>query len=257
MKTIYILIFLIMQMLTVNIFAISLGTNITIFDMVNSGNTGWYGTQEDNEVEPGNIKSQKWDLEGFFLNNSILTIVGGYDFEKGYNNTKAGDIFIDVNGDVNYGPLNDNTGYNNKTVKNFFGYDYVLDLDFEHFTYSVYELSSLSNLYSVYHKENQESNAWKYKDNGTLLFKDLSFDYWKGLNDSAVGGLLGGNHYAASFDLSFFNYKEGFIVHNTMSCGNDNLMGQHHSETPEPITAVFFGLGILGIFLSKKKNINK
>ena len=47
--------------------ALVLGDNITIYDGMGIG-TGWYGAQEDQEVEPNNLQNQSWDLEGFFLN---------------------------------------------------------------------------------------------------------------------------------------------------------------------------------------------
>ncbi len=69
-----------------NAFATPFGVNITINDDVN-GNGGWYqGTgqgQEDQEVEPNCVGGQEWDLEGFFLNEKTLTMVGGFDFANG------------------------------------------------------------------------------------------------------------------------------------------------------------------------------
>ena len=73
-------------------FAISLGTNITIWDGVSSS-SDWHGIQEDQEVEPGCIPGQLWDLEGFFLDGTMLTMVGGFDFENGYGGYQSGDIF--------------------------------------------------------------------------------------------------------------------------------------------------------------------
>ena len=112
--------------------ALTLGNNITIFDVMASSNGTGIGT-EDNECETGMIQSQAWDLEGFFLkDNTLITMVGGYDFEKGVSGHTSGDIFIDVNGDVEFGGAgaNDSDQYGNDPITNAFGYDYVLDLNF-------------------------------------------------------------------------------------------------------------------------------
>ena len=86
--------------------------NITIYDNRVSGSPGdWYNRGnapgEDQEVEPGMLTGQSWDLEGFLLNGNILSMVGGYNFKDGvmYNRDliTSGDIFIDVNGDAKYG----------------------------------------------------------------------------------------------------------------------------------------------------------
>ena len=46
------------------------------------------------------VTGQQWDLEGFFLSGSELTMVGGFDFENGEyasgHTYLAGDIFIMV-----------------------------------------------------------------------------------------------------------------------------------------------------------------
>ena len=78
-------------------FALDLGTNITIYDGV-SNSQDWHGTNEDQEVEPNCLHGQSWDLEGFFLNGSILTMVGGFDFEYGVPGQPQSDMFIAING---------------------------------------------------------------------------------------------------------------------------------------------------------------
>jgi len=66
--------------------------DITIYDNRGTG-TGWYGGNEDQEVEPGMVNTQAWDLEGFFLQGNSLSMVGGFDFKNGYEGYKSGDIF--------------------------------------------------------------------------------------------------------------------------------------------------------------------
>jgi len=92
-------------------FALELGANITMYDGSSSTADVWYGMQEDQEVEPNCTTGQSWDLEGFFLNGNILTMVGGYDFANGYENTTSGDIFFDINGDYRAGTAPSGNGH--------------------------------------------------------------------------------------------------------------------------------------------------
>ena len=62
----------------------ALAIEITINDnREGTGNSWWENTNEDQEVEPGMVYNQSWDLEGFFLNGTSLTMIGGFDFEDG------------------------------------------------------------------------------------------------------------------------------------------------------------------------------
>ena len=42
------------------------------------------------------VAEQKWDLEGFFLQGTTLTMIGGFDFLNGESNYTSGDIFISI-----------------------------------------------------------------------------------------------------------------------------------------------------------------
>lgn len=237
--------------------ALSLGQNITIFDGMGSG-TGWYGTQEDQEVEPGNQTGQQWDLEGFFLRNTTLTLVSGFDLENGaWGNGRlfrSGDLFLDIDGDAQYGPANTGTLGDDKypaIVQNTFGYDYVLTYRdasdaFGNPMFDVYALDADSTTVRVWYTQNDESNPWRYNDGGTLVYSG-SFNYFSGLSDADVGGLLGGNHYAAQVDLMFLFTEFGhrtFTSHFTIECGNDNLMGRGTMIVPEPASFALLGLGL-------------
>ncbi len=245
--------------------AISLGNNITIFDGVD-GSGDWFGYHEDDEVEPGSETGQSWDLEGFFLNGHILTMVGGYDFVNGYSGVTSGDIFIDVDGDVIFGGsaagLDNLSGGGNKLITNAeneyvtYGYDYVLDIDFGTMRYDVYGIDDDTELLSVSYRQNDGSNAWRYSTGGELISQNNSFDYFAGLNSSEVGGLTGDSHNAVSVDLGFLDHGTTFTSHFTMECGNDNLIGQA-ALAPEPATMALFGIGLIGLAGIGRKKLGK
>ncbi len=249
-----------LSILNSNVYAISLGTNITIYDGSSSADTGWYGKNEDQEVEPRCIQDQVWDLEGFFLNGSELQVVGGFDFKNGVteNNTYygIGDIFLDTNG--NYKPFAYTSDERaNKNVNNNFGYEYVLDIDVAGGTYNVYSLSGDDVMTTVFYNDvNGNSNPWRYVSGGTLVgTANHDLTYEDNLSDSAVG-FEGGTHYALDgLDLGFLNGQD-FTAHLTMSCGNDNLMGST-APVPEPATIILMGFGLIGIAGFGRKHLKK
>ncbi len=228
-----------------NALSLDLGTNITIWD-----NRGYSGNPlstggEDQETEPGMVNQQQWDLEGFFLNGTTLTMVGGFDFRDGASDgsdIRSGDIFIDNNEDAQYGDGQD-LGVMN------FGYDYVMDLDFSDpndLVYSVYALTSTTTL-SDTTENSPESDPWKYVSGGDPLtgYQGLTLDYtdFGTLTDDDTG-FLGGSHNAVSVDLGFLGSHPHFTAHFTMECGNDNLMAH---AAPEPATMLLLGSGLIGL----------
>ena len=229
-----------------NASAISFGTNISIWDKVGV-------TYEDNETEPGTLTGQVWDLEAFFLDNTTLTIVGGFDFVNGQDPWTSGDIFIDINGDAKWGPDAGGGGGNNP-VLNIFGYDYVLDMDFSTMDYSVYSIDSATLITTVFYGQNEEANPWTYDSGGQLVLANQSIDYYTGSDVDGVTLWNGqGTHRAASVELAFLDPGTEFVSHFTYECGNDNLMGSGNTPTPEPQTMLLLGTGLIGVAGFKRK----
>ncbi|MBW1764142.1 MAG: PEP-CTERM sorting domain-containing protein [Deltaproteobacteria bacterium] len=232
----------------------SFGTNITIYD--ENGYTGIGQGGEDKETEPGMINNQSWDLEGFFLDGTTLTMVGGFDFVNGvprYPDYTSGDIFIDIDGDAEYGDIHGTTG--NNIVTSTFGYDYALDLDFTAKTYNVIELNGASTV-TVWYAQNQGSNPWLYNSGGSDVESGM-ITYETGLSDGDTG-FVGGSHYAAAVDLAFLGSDiNNFTAHFTMGCGNDNLMGKVSNPVPEPATMLLFGSGLIGLAGMSRRKLRK
>jgi hypothetical protein len=251
------------------------GVNITISDQSyrNPGDIGyndWYSNREDEETEPMTLRSQAWDMEGMFFDSASmdLTIVGGYDFVNGRAGYLTGDIFIDLNGDAPLGSALDGTGANGTAPSSLFGYDYVVDLNFDtiggNHKYSVYQLVDGTVVDLVREVINDSSNPWRYTatrtqnlNNAPLAgYDNLTLPYVTGLSDAAAGGFLGGDgtHNALTVKLDFISAPA--LVHYTMGCGNDNILGAIPASAPRVAdvgtTALLLGVALVGLQGARK-----
>lgn len=242
---------------------IDIGTNITVYDNW-SNSTAWHGTGEDQEVEPPDMSGQEWDLEGFFLDGSSLSMVGGYNFATGQYSPgwdmtyTSGDIFIDVNGDAKYGisqiGQTNTEGYN--SVANTGGWDYAISFDASKRIYDVFQIDAADIVSTPYFGGNRPATPFEYVSGGTKISSN-SFTYLTGLQDADVG-FQGGYHNAIEgIDLSFLGGNTNFTAHFTMGCGNDMLIGKGTVQVPEPGTFSLIGIGLLSLAgllrLRKKK----
>lgn len=250
--------------------AINLGTNITISDE-NTGSRYWDDERngEDNEVEPGMVGDQKWDLEGFFLKDKELSIVGGYDFVEGEDGNgtdhwDSGDLFIDVTGDAVFGDIHGPLGDGNHDVLNTFGYDYVLDLNYDYdeelWNYDVFAIDNTAIVTTAYYQQNQGSSPWRYDSGGEAVLDADGYAIrgsasYGTYGDSDVGFLGGDHNVIQGIDLSFLGDDiNKFTASFTMGCGNDHLVGDPGNQpVPEPSTIILLGLGILGLVGFRKK----
>jgi len=236
---------------------------ITIYDGQSSASKLWWSAREDDEVEPGCVARQKWDLEGFFLDGTELYVAGAFNFDDVTGDQTLGDIFIDITGDAGMavgGPYPKAT-----TVNDRFGYEYVLHQNMGTKKYDIYELGddtwTKTVGVSINGDSNPSSNPWVWDHGVTeVVATGLDFQYEENLTSAQVAGFSGASHSVACFDLTALLNDAGedvsFTAHVTLKCGNDNLMGSADASHRLPdagATVALLGLALIGLAGARKR----
>jgi len=240
------------------------------------------GGKGDNQVCPADQPGNQWDLEAVLLDKTKLSIVGSFNLKSGQYDagTKqtflSGDIFIDLNGDATNATISGLADkkyatFSNSLVK----YDYAISLNFSANQYTIYQLSSSSQLESAYFgKTNSAGNPFKYVSGATRTVGTYALNYQTGLPDNsslgytswmpnAKNGLTGSSfgkvtHNEATVDLAPLGLKNGQKItsHFTIGCGNDVLTGQGCIKLPEPgsLSLIITGfISLLGLAATRKR----
>jgi hypothetical protein len=245
-------------LMTASAFGLAVGNNITVWDQHGGGGIGPGG--EDEEQDAGSTRA-KWDIEGFFLNDWTLSLVATYDLKNGQSysggHIYTGDIFIDVDGNFikpgNPDPMPNHNGA--------WDYDYVLDIDWAAGSYEIYDLNPTVGPAPIsetvpLHFYHDFANPVRLANAGDLTAVSGAggtLGYFTGVTDTMVGGLLGGAHNVAQFDLSGISaalqdasgkVASGTHFHATMDCGNDTTNGQ----VPDGgATIALLGIALMGM----------
>jgi VPDSG-CTERM exosortase interaction domain len=220
--------------------------NVTIYDgQTASGYVGSGIGGEDNDTEPGTIKSDAWDLEalGYTASTRKLDVIGTYNFATGetaHGKTyRAGAIFIG----------------SGSSLPGAHDWSYAYVLNFNNNTYSLYNSFSI-----VLPTDIPASSPWTITSSANPVATG-SFDYLTGLaNPDGFDLTVMNSGYANQHNMISLSLTDlpaellsDFYIHTTMECGNDVLNGYHQSVPDSGMTLGLLGMGITGLALIRRK----
>jgi PEP-CTERM motif len=193
----------------------------------------------DNETMPGTLQGNSWDMEAVLLSADSLSLVGSWNWAKGYDGDKTGDLFIATNGSASY--------------------NYALVFDYKSDTYTAYQLNA-NTQYT--HTDNIHiSDPLGIVTSTATDIGSYGFQYTTGLSDDAALGYTSWEapvtHNEIAVDLGNFlvlQTGEEIATHITMSCGNDELNGFGKVPEPGSLSMILVGLlSLAGLAVSKKR----
>ena len=219
--------------------------NVTTADGLAVGQTwGAYDGGENDAVNFGSNADQRYDLEAFFFDRefNVLEMQSGFNVDEQHvdwfdsdNNGQSeayfvelGDIFIDIGNDGDFD----------------FAVAFNRDLDGTFANDHSYQILDITG---------------GFTDVGLLdRYDGVPFDHLEALPFAvATGGVsvangtfnYSGDYLMSNIDLSSAVAGESFTIHQTMSCGNDVMVGR----VPEPTLLSLLGMGLIGLVFFRRK----